>query len=246
MSALAILDWGIGGLGVRRALRSLAPSLPVTYVSDAGASPYGMLARFALRARLVEMAIAVEGEGASLLVVACNAASTVLDVPLPLPSVGMIEPAVAMTAARGLRSVGIVGGHRTIRSGVYRQRLRALGMEVRQRVAQPLSARIEAGHPSGDETDALVARIVRPLAGVEALLFACTHYPAARASFARALPETELLDPAEAVARAALAALGERASERGEDRFITTGDPDAMRAAASRAFGVSIGAVCVW
>lgn len=246
MSMLAIVDWGIGGLGVRRALRALAPSRSVLYVSDAGAPPYGTLAPAALRARLDWIASAVKAEGASLLVVACNAASTVLGAPLALPSVGVIEPALALVAEGGYRSVGVVGGRRTIRSGVYRRRLAARGIAVRQRVAQPLSARIEAGHPSGEDTDALVARIVRPLAGVDALLLACTHYPAARASFARASPGTPLLDPAEAVARAALLSLGEQAERREEDRFATTGDPDAMRTAAARAFGVAIGSIERW
>jgi glutamate racemase len=242
MSVL-IVDWGIGGLGVRSALRALAPELPIAYLSDAGAPPYGMLSRDVLRARLVSIATQAKAGGAALLVVACNAASSVLDAPLPLPVVGMVEPAVELVRASGCASVGVVGGRRTILSGVYRRRLGALGLDVRQRVAQPLSALIEAGQTSGDEVDALVARLVRPLAGVDALLLACTHYPAARGAFERALPGTRLLDPAEAVARRALASLGDPRARSGEDHFITTGDPDAMRFAAARAFSVRLGSI---
>lgn len=241
--ALAIVDWGIGGLGVRLALRTLAPALPVLYLSDTGAPPYGTLSRRALSSRLVTIANLARAEGASLLVVACNAASSALDLPLPLPSVDMITPAVALVRTSGCRSVGVIGGRRTIRSGVYRRRLGAHGLTVHQRIAQPLSARIEAGHPRGPETDALVARILRPLAGVDALLLACTHYPAARASITRALPRVPLLDPAAAVARAALTALGARAPQPGADRIVTTGDPAAMRHAAQRAFGLQLGPI---
>ena len=48
---IAVLDWGIGGLGVWRALRhrTLAPTL---YLSDSGAPPYGRLPARELSQRL--------------------------------------------------------------------------------------------------------------------------------------------------------------------------------------------------
>ncbi|HEY8269331.1 MAG TPA: hypothetical protein VIG33_00460 [Pseudobdellovibrionaceae bacterium] len=43
-------------------------------------------------------------------------------------------------------------------------------------------------------------QILTPLKGYEALVLACTHYPAVSAQIQKFLPSTQLLDPAEATA----------------------------------------------
>src|SRR5688500_6716342 len=76
---LGILDWGIGGVGVLRALRQQAPRIPVIYSSDAGHAPYGQLTRDALSRRVSMVLTRMVELGATSLIVACNAASTVLE-----------------------------------------------------------------------------------------------------------------------------------------------------------------------
>ena len=66
------------------------------------------------------------------------------------------------------------------------------------RVAQPLSAHIEAGRTGTTQFQTDLARIVAPLRQVDALVLACTHYPAAGRWFAAALPGVRLIDPAAA------------------------------------------------
>jgi glutamate racemase len=117
---------------------------------------------------------------------------------------------------------------------------------VRQRVAQPLSAHVEAGRLDTPEVRADVARITAPLRGVEILVLACTHYPALAPLLAERCPGCELYDPVAAtlahVARAwpvppASAGAGE------PHRFLTSGDPGAMRRSARLAFGIELPAV---
>ena len=73
-------------------------------------------------------------------------------------------------------------------------------------------------------------------------MLACTHYPAASRWFAAALPHALLIDPAERLA----AAIAERYPHTGGQRqlgtrvFLTTGDPDAMRQGAARAWGTTL------
>jgi glutamate racemase len=239
---IAVLDWGIGGLGVWRALRrrTLAPTL---YLSDSGAPPYGRLPARELSQRLEAVCRHVVERGATSIVVACNAASTALDAAflrrLPVPVIGMIEPALGLARAHPGYFFGVVGGARTIRSAVYRRGLLRAGRRVIQRVAQPLSAHIEAGTTETRRCAADLDRILAPLASVDAVLLACTHYPAIRGSIAERLPGVTLLDPAEAVAERVLeSALVPPPGAA--DVFLTTGDPRAFERGAKRAWGLEV------
>ena len=200
--SLAILDWGIGGVDFLLRLRARHPDVPVIYWSDSGSTPYGKLGREALAARVAAVAAALRDRGATRLVVACNAASTVLGHPAlartGLQVAGVIAPAIAAALADPARSVGVIGGRRTIRSGLYRRALVAAGRRVHQRVAQPLSAMVERGELDGPALAAELDRILAPLRRVDALVLACTHYTALLAPIRERLPRARVLDPAAA------------------------------------------------
>ncbi|WP_293257458.1 aspartate/glutamate racemase family protein [Nannocystis sp.] len=177
--------------------------------------------------------------------IACNAASTVLGHPAltrsGLAICGVIAPAIAATLADPARVVRVIGGRRTIRSGLYRRALVAAGRRVHARVAHPLSALVERGQLDTPRVHAELGRILAPLRQVEALVLACTHYTALLPAIRGLLPRARIIDPA----AAALAEV-ERAWSLGHvrsDMFLTTGDPEAMRTAAQLAFGVQLPAV---
>jgi glutamate racemase len=236
--AVGMLDWGIGGIGVLRALRARRPDLSVLYWSDTGAVPYGRLDRAALTARVGHVLGELVRRGARHLIVACNAASTALPELVPeVPCLGMIEPAIAMVPPSLSGTLAVVGGVRTIRSGIYQRALTRPGLSVVGRVAQPISAHIEGGTAGSQACADDLARIMRPLRTAEAILFACTHYPALAGAFRAHAPEALWLDPADAVAEQAVARF-ELAD--GPCRFVTSGEPEAMRQGAARAFGVEL------
>jgi hypothetical protein len=108
----------------------------------------------------------------------------------------------------------VIGGRGTVRSGVYGRALRAEGLTMLQRVAQPLSALVEAGVVDGPAVDAAIAPTVAPLRGCAAVLLGCTHYPALREPLQRALPGVRLLDPAPRLVADVLADLGTLAFDR--------------------------------
>lgn len=240
---VGVLDWGIGGLDALARLRRRFPGLVLTYLSDSGAVPYGKLGADELDARVTAVVAAL---GVTHCVIACNAASSVL--PLrepPCPMVGVIAPGVAAALRTPYRRIGVVGGARTVASGAWSRPLEAAGREVVQSVAQPLSAHVEAGRLGGPELEGDLARVLAPIreAGVEALVLACTHYPAIAGAFARQLPGVALLDPVDALIDAAAAAfpLGDAGpGAPGPLRVLTTGDPAATRASARLAWGLDL------
>lgn len=239
-SCLGIIDWGIGGVGLVNALDRLVPGLPVVYWSDAGATPYGRMTADELTDRLMRVVTALAERGATEVVLACNAASTVVaDLgAAPVVVEGIIAQGLA-SVPEDLTSVGVVGGQRTIDAGHYERGLARPGRVVLSRVAQPLSAHIEAGRTGSPQFHADLTAIVTPLRGVDALVLACTHYPAASRWFAAALPDALLIDPAEHLAAAIAYRYPEAAwpARPGRKVFLTTGDPDAMRHNAARAWG---------
>lgn len=263
---VSLLDWGIGGVDLLARLHAARPDLRLRYRSDAGFLPWGRVPPAALADRVATLVRQERAAGASAVLLACNAASTTLDALraagvdrlLPHGLHGVIAPGVAALLAEAPTHIAVLGGARTIRSGAWSRPLRQGGRAVRGRVAQALSARIEAGDVDGPQTRALVARLCAPLVGAEIAVLACTHYPAARAAFAAALPGARLFDPADAALEAVLAALPAAvvsptagspsvlSSGAPTWQVFTSGDPEATQRAAQLAFGIALGPVGRW
>lgn len=236
---LGIIDWGIGGVSIYALLRKKLGRIPVTYFSDTGSAPYGKMSRRELVTRLEHVIEYLATRGVTHIVIGCNAASTAIwDLRTDLPIIGVIEPAVAMTARLKPKRLALIGGRRTIVSGVYRRAFAARNIDVAQRVAQPLSGMIESGDTSSRQLHDAAKEILSPIKNSTHILLACTHYPAIGDVLQQYVsPKTKLLDPAEEVVKAIAKW---RLCSRGTDEFLTTGDSTAMNRASKKAFGVNL------
>jgi len=239
---IVVMDWGIGGVGTLQRLHGRVAADWV-YLSDSGQPPYGLLDDEALRARIRAVA---EAFAPDLLVVACNAASAALVPNLcACRLVGVIAPGIALTlrqTAPGER-IGILGGRRTIEAGLHAAALEAAGRLPLARVAQPLSAHVEAGRLWGAELDADLLPLVAELAHCDAVLLACTHYPALLPRLGELLPAMRWLDPVTELVEE-VAAQFERVGDGDvprAPRMLTTGEAQASELAAKLAFGAAFG-----
>ena len=240
---MGIIDWGIGGLGLLGLLDRDLPGLDVVYWSDTGAVPYGLQPSGDLAARLRAVVTQLADRGCTEVVLGCNAASTVVErlASSPIPVAGIIEAGIAAVPADLDGVIGVIGGRRTIRSGRYHRGLNRPSRTVVGRIAQPLSAHIEAGRIGSPEFQADLHQIVNPLRGADAVILACTHYPAAAAQFAAVLPETLLVDPAEHLAAGIVARLGGSVGpSAGQRTILTTGDVARMRSSGRHAWGMRL------
>ena len=240
MKPIGICDWGIGGLGFYKLLAAARPDLDVVYIGDQGATPYGKLPPHALAARLGVVLAAFCALDVERVIVACNAASTVLE-QAQTPKVrasGVIAPTLRRLRREHYAHIGIVGGRRTVLSQAYAAPLRRLGMRVRQRVAQPLSALIEAGQADTHATLALLRVFLAPLRSADCLVLACTHYSVLEPTLHTLLPAMPLIDPAVETWREVSQELPPMQKRHGSHRFYTTGDAAAMQAQSAAVFGV--------
>jgi|CXWL01.1.fsa_nt_gi glutamate racemase len=240
MNKLGIIDWGIGGVSVYKLIKERLGDVPVTYLSDTGVTPYGKMTRRQLVERLNAVILFLKGRNVTHLVIGCNAASTALPYldHQGLEVEGVIMPAVEMTAKLKPTRLGLIGGRRTVVSGVYRQAFANRGIDVDQRIAQPLSGLIESGDLGSEKLKGEARRILSPIRDSSHILLACTHYPAITHVLREMVsPDTQFIDPAEAL-------VGKiahwRFSQGWPGEFFTSGDVRQMKMAAKKAFGVKI------
>lgn len=236
---LGILDWGIGGISLVKFLDERDRNFPVLYFSDTGATPYGRMPRRELISRLNSVTEFLKTKGATHIVIGCNAASTAIEF-LDSKSVnieGVIESAVDLCLKMKPEKLALIGGKRTILSGIYRRKFAEKGLKIRQRIAQPLSALIESGDISSPILREEARRILTPIKNSSHILLACTHYPAISEVLKEFVSkDTKLINPAgELVKKIEKWKL----NGAGKDVFYTTGDAENMKRAAQNAFGFS-------
>src|SRR5438094_8190039 len=103
-------------------LSEALPAESLVYLGDPGRHPYGNKSPETVRRYSLENAAFLVDKGIKLLVVACNAASSValgaLKAELPVPVIGVIEPGAQAAVARTENGrIGVIGTEVTIASG---------------------------------------------------------------------------------------------------------------------------------
>jgi len=236
---IGICDYGIGGIGLYKLLRAKT-SADIIYFSDSGFTPYGKVPADDLKNRVDHVFRFLRKEGVEYIAVACNAASTIL--PENQYTTGIIEHGLRMVERIHPEEIAITGGHRTIESNAYKTPLERAGIKVTQRVAQPLSIRIEAGDLNSEALSADIAEIFGPVKNVSHILLACTHYPVIADKITEHVPNAILLDPVNEMADWIMANWPPLEGHS-TTRWVTSGDAEQMIRAAQSAFQVTISSV---
>jgi glutamate racemase len=182
---IGMVDSGVGGLTVARAVLDQLPHESLHYVGDTAHSPYGPKPIAQVRAHALELMDELVESGVKALVIACNSASAAClhdareryDVPV----VEVVLPAVrrAVAATRN-GQVGVIGTVATITSGAYQDAFAAAtGVTVTAAACPRFAEFVERGATSGRQLLGLAEAYLAPLnaAGVDTLVLGCTHYP---------------------------------------------------------------------
>lgn len=238
---LGLYDSGLGGLTVLAALRAAGIDADVVYFADQAHVPYGDRTDAELYGFLQENFRLLEAHGADAIVMACNTSCAVAarrgGFPRTrLPVLDLIGNAAAALHEARFARIAVFATAATVRSGAYRAAIAAQAphIEVVEIAAPELVPLIEAGLAPTDRALAAVGELCRALpAGVDAILYGCTHYPLLDMHFARALqPGVVRIDPASTQAAAAAALVRRRALPHGNGvtHYLTNGDLAAFKA----------------
>jgi glutamate racemase len=248
---VAVFDSGVGGLTVLHECLVSLPHEDFVYLGDTARFPYGDRSPEELLAFARELAGILLEEGAKLLLVACNAATSAA---LPqlrselagrVPVVGVVRPESSLAAAATRnRKVGLIATPATVRSGAYEQALAeaAPGAELHSVATADLAPLIQLGGDVDHRVLDCIEAACRPLkaAAVDTVILGCTHYPLVRPVLQRELGRrVSIVSSGEAIATAVegelrAAGLENDEGRRGDYRFLASGDPEEFRRLGTR------------
>ncbi len=253
-AAIGILDSGVGGLSVLRAIHHLLPHHPTIYFADQKHLPYGSRDAAQIRHFVRGITGFLLEQGATIIVIACNAASAASLYELrqefaDVPFVGM-EPAVK-PAAESTRTgvIGVLTTQATADGPLYQRVVERYARNVRiiTQVAPELVTIVEAQSQDTAEAQAIIRDYVTPItaAGADQIALACTHFPFLMDTIQTMVgPAVHLIDPGPAIARQVARMLPEsaphqdRPTNHGENRYVTSGSPEHFRQALRTLIGV--------
>ncbi len=238
-----MFDSGVGGLSVLRAIREQMPEEAIIYFGDQGHVPYGPRPLQQVRDFSEEITRFLLGQGAKIIVVACNAASaaalTYLRATFPdIAFVGMepaVKPAVEHTET-GV--VGVLATPATFQGELYASVVErfAAGVELLQDTCPGLVQQIERGDLQGARTHSILEQALQPMLkkNIDTVVLGCTHYPFVIPLIQQIVGgKVRVIDPAPAVARQTERLLRESGLRRpeggqGEIQFFTSGEASAL------------------
>ncbi len=171
---------------VAHAVEQLLPGYPLLYLGDIARSPYGTKSAGRISEYSVENTEFLVQNGAKVIVIACNSASSVatdrLRKEFNIPIIEVITPAIeqALAASRTGR-IGIIGTRATIGSGVYVDKIhrQTPTYKVFSKACPLLVPLVEEGWIGKQETKMILRRYLHDLKNqqIDTLILGCTHYP---------------------------------------------------------------------
>jgi glutamate racemase len=257
---IGVFDSGVGGLTVLHECLVSLPHEDFLYLGDTRRFPYGERDPDELVEYASELAGILLEEGAKLVLVACNAATSAAVPGLRkelhgrVPVVGVVRPESRLAAAATRTGrVGLLATPATVASGAYQRAMAAVApeAEVHPVASAELAPLIQRGGEVDHDVIASVEEACAPLreAEVDTVILGCTHYPLVRPVLQRALGRgVAIVSSGEAIAAevdAELRADGLDNDEgrRGDYRFLATGDPEEFARLGTRFLQLPIGDV---
>jgi glutamate racemase len=257
-SPILILDSGLGGLTVARAIRQLMPREDLIYFGDTARVPYGVKSPETVTSFVRQIITYALPMAPKHIVIACNTATAlamgtmIRDFPR-LHMSGVIEPgakaAVEAAGSKHFPVIGVLATEATIRSGAYERAIVRRRSQARM-LLQPaplLVPIVEDGRADDDPLVRLALKqYLRPLVkrGMDVLVLGCTHYPIYKTLIQRMVGESlAVIDSADRCAQDVLRRLTRRGALRdpsarpGSIRCFVTDDSPRFESVASRFMG---------
>jgi glutamate racemase len=260
---VGVFDSGVGGLTVLHELLVSLPTVDYVYLGDTARFPYGNRTSGELITFSIEIVDWLLGQGAKLIVVACNAVSSAAIEPLEahlrdtgrdVDVIGVVAPATQLAVAGSHTGrLGLLATPATVASGAYERAVARADPHVHlESVACPdLAPIIQDGSAFDDDVVETVRAYCAPLrsAGVDTVILGCTHYPLVAPLLQRTLGRgVGLVTSGTGVARGVERALAARAllnpqPGEGNYRFQCTADVESFKALGTRFLQMPLGEV---
>ncbi|MCE5346417.1 MAG: glutamate racemase [Bacteroidales bacterium] len=187
---IGIFDSGVGGLTVAHAIKQILPGESLIYFGDTAHLPYGDKSAEAIKYYSQRITEFLLDHNSKVVLVACNSASSSAFDFLKKEFEGkailldVIDPVVDYLGTKNYSKIGVIGTKRTISSGTYEKKIRekSPSTSVVSMATPLLVPMIEEGFIFDDISNAIIRTYLtnESLAGIQALILGCTHYPIIR------------------------------------------------------------------
>lgn len=246
---IGVIDSGVGGLTVAKAIMELLPNETIYYIGDTARCPYGPRSKQEVRTFTWQMAKALEKMNVKMLVIACNTATAValesLQKNMPFPVLGVINAGARAAIKKTKRNeIVVLATEGTVKSAAYEQAIHSLSTKAK---VIPLACPtfvplVESGEYEGQFSYDLVKNGLKPIEEerFDTVILGCTHYPILQKQIEAAVgTDVHVLSSAEETARDAEAILAysnqlRQDTSPPEHKFFVSGSVPIFRSIAER------------
>lgn len=255
-SPIGIFDSGIGGLTVAKAVMEALPAEDIIYFGDTARVPYGIKSKETIQKYSAEITRFLVSMNVKMVIIACNSVSAVAkevvtEAAGELPVLNVIDAGTKAAIQTGKNQIGVIGTLATVNSGAYKRELlkRDDSLIVKSKACPMLVPLAEEGWTDNEVALKTLSIYLNGFKnnGVEALILGCTHYPLFKNSIKKVFDDRdiEIIDSADAVARAARSRLKKTSMLNTQDKSgnlscFVSDHPQRFRELAERFLGREI------
>lgn len=235
---IGVMDSGMGGLSVVRALRKQLPDEHFIFWGDNKNAPYGIHTRQEILELTWNIVDRILERDVKAIVIACNTATSAaaadLRAKLDIPVLGLepaLKPAVEYA---GDGKVAVLATEATLKLEKYQRLLARFGHNTVSIPCPELVEFVEAGDTGSERVVDYITRKLAPYKnGLQALVLGCTHFVWLREAAQEAAPGVQIFDGNEGLSRY-MRVLLEREGLLAEGRqggvelFTTSEDPKTL------------------
>lgn len=203
---IGVMDSGMGGLSVVRALRSVMPDEKLIFWGDNKHAPYGVHNRQEILRMTWAIVERILERDVKALVIACNtatsAAAAELRAKLDIPVLGLepaLKPAVEFA---GDGRVAVLATEATLSLEKYQQLLARFGRNTVSIPCPKLVELVEAGDIRSDAAADYIEEKLAPYRdGLKAVVLGCTHFVWLSGAVEKVVPGVKIFDGNDGLAR---------------------------------------------
>jgi len=237
---IGVMDSGVGGLSVVKALQSVLPHEDIIYFGDTANCPYGNKSREELLCLSGNMLAFLQEMGVKCVALACNTTSSlapILREKYNTPIITVAECASDAIGKLALDKVGLIATVGTVNGGIYKKRIHAVSpaTSVHSVGSEHLATLVEEKDADPAAVEHEISACMDTLLSENALeyvILGCTHYPLVKDTFQKLYPALNFIDPAPYQAECVRTFLQENNlicdAKKSSLTIYTTGEPSAF------------------
>lgn len=188
LKPICVIDTGVGGLSVVKALSKLSSKENIHYFADTANLPYGYKSKDLIKKLSFSLVHkAIKQSNPKLIVIACHTISVTaledMQKEISIPIIGMLNPSILglskIVIENNINSLGILSTKATFDSKAYQNGLKKLALTLNEKAVGSLVSLVEENCFNHAELVMILNTMLSDnIKNSDALLLGCTHFSA--------------------------------------------------------------------